>query len=250
MGCSGYQYVASPRFVPLNEKKGELTANLYPSGLQVGYAFTDKFSVFGTGYKRYPTIETANPISSNKNHRSGESKEINIGLSYFKKKKNLIYEVLIGAGLGDMTFANRFEKDKNQSAGYTFDMEAKRKNIFLQPNFSYKFNKPNIDRHLAIAVFTKFNFVQYYNIRTEGSFGSAAEPDSGIDYFRTREEAYLFFIEPGVIVKGGSKNFKGMIQISPIINLSGHALHYNIFSMNIGFTMNLNLLKEKSKNRI
>src|SRR5688500_12949123 len=73
MGCSGYQYVASPRFVPLNEKKGELTANLYLSGLQVGYAFTNKFSVFATGFKRYPTIETANPISSNKNHRSGES---------------------------------------------------------------------------------------------------------------------------------------------------------------------------------
>jgi hypothetical protein len=242
MGCSGYQYVASPRFVPLNEKKGDLTANLYPSGLQVGYAFTNKFSVFATGFKRFPTLETKNPISDGKDHRSGESKEINIGLSYFKKKEHLLYEILVGAGLGSMSFANDFKHNKNRDVNYTFEMEARRKNIFIQPNFTWKFNKPAIDRRLAIAVFTKFNFIQYYDIRTEYSAGTQAKPDSGVDYFRTQTEADLFFIEPGIVVKGGFKNFKGMIQGSPIINLSGHALHYNIFSVNMGVAINFNLL--------
>jgi hypothetical protein len=56
MGCSGYQYVASPRFVPLNEKKGDVNLNIYTSGAQLGYAFSNKFSAFATAFRRYPTV--------------------------------------------------------------------------------------------------------------------------------------------------------------------------------------------------
>jgi hypothetical protein len=243
--CSGYQYVASPRYVPLNEKKGELTANLYPSGVQIGYSFTDHFSMFATGYKRFGTIDTADPFSTEKNHRSGDSREVNLGLSYFRKTERLLYEVLAGGGAGRMTYANNFLHDKIQNQSYWFSMEADKRNVFIQPNVSWKFGKPRLDRHLVVGVFTKVNFVQYYDINTKGTPRPEADPDSGILYFGTHTEADLLFIEPGVIVKGGAKNFKGTVQASPIINASGRALHYNMVSINIGFTMKLDLLKNK-----
>jgi hypothetical protein len=252
-GCSGYQYVASPRYVPLNEKKGELTANLSSSSLQVGYAFSNKFSAFTTGYMRPPTMETVNPFigRDGQSERSGDSREINVGLSYYGKKNNILYEVLVGGGFGDMTFENNHHGAKNRDLNYHFKMQADRSNIFIQPNVSYKFFDDSKRIRLSIAVFTKFNRVYYHNIATYLSYGFTAQPsvkpdfDSGIEYFHTRMEANLFFIEPGIAFKAGTKNFKGMAQLAPVINLSGHALHYQMISLNIGLSINLNLRKNK-----
>jgi hypothetical protein len=248
-GCSGYQYVASPRYVPLNEKKGELTANLNASGLQVGYAFSNKFSAFATGYMRPPTIGTVNPFigRDGQSDRSGDSREINIGLSYFGKKNNILYEVLVGGGFGDMTFENNHHGAKSWDRNYHFKMQADRSNIFIQPNVSYKFFGDSKRIRLSVAVFTKFNRVYYHNIVTDLVASSSHKPDfdSGIEYFNTREEANLFFIEPGIAFKAGTKNFKGMAQLAPVINLSGHALHYQMISLNIGLSINLNLRKNK-----
>jgi hypothetical protein len=253
IGCSGYQYVASPRYVPLNEKKGELVANIHPSGLQVGYTFSNEFSAFATGYMRAPTIETANPLTGTdgQSHRSGDSREINIGLSYFRKKNNFIYEVLVGGGFGDMVFENDHRGAKNRDLNYNFEMHADRSNVFIQPNFSYKFFNDSKKIRLSLAVFTKFNSVYYHNIVTKLSYGYSAQPsiqpdfDSGIEYFSARTNANLFFIEPGVAFKAGSKTFRGIAQLAPVINLSGHALHYQMISINVGLAVNLNLLKKK-----
>jgi hypothetical protein len=246
MGCSGYQYVASPRYVPLNEKKGELTANLYLSSIQVGYSFSNKFSAFATGFQRIPSLGATATLDAGKNHRTCESSEINIGLSYFQKGDNSIFEILSGTGMGRMSYKNNFTHDKNQQEGYNFEMRARVKNVFVQPSFGWKPGNPDANSHFAIAVFTKFNLVHYDDIKTEGSFGSASQPDSGIDYFSKRTEANLFFIEPGVLMKFGSKTVKGIVQVSPVINASGRALHYNMISINMGVTMNFDLLKNKN----
>jgi len=250
-GCSGY-HVASSRYVALNEKKGELTANLYVSGLQVGYAFSNKFSAFTTGFMRAPTVGTVNPFTGidGQSHRSGDSREMNFGLSHFGKKNNFLYEVLIGGGFGDMTFINDHEGAKNRDLNYRFEMRADRSNMFIQPNLSYKFFNESRKFRLSLALFTKINRVYYYNIRTETISGYYENPtrpdfDSGIEYFSARSEATLLFIEPGVQVKGGWKTFRGVAQVSPVINASGHALHYQMVSINIGFSMMLNLSKKK-----
>ena len=244
-GCTGYQYVASPRFLPLNEKKGELTANVYLSGVQVGYAFSNKFSVFATGYQRFPR-ENVGDFSGggwvSTDQLEAQSSEINIGVSYFGRKENLLYEVLAGGGLGEMNFAADAES-------YSFYMEANKWNVFIQPNFSFKFNKTKINDFVSLGVFAKFNLLQYYNIETEliknpNYVGSVVD---GIEYFNGRTEAYLFFIEPGVFVKVGRKNFKGTAQIAPVVNLSGHAVRENDISFNMGFVMKLDLLKRKNK---
>jgi hypothetical protein len=251
-GCSGYQYVASPRFLPLNEKKGELTANVYLSGVQVGYAFSNKFSVFATGYQRFPRENVENigaALGGPSDERVGQSSEINIGVSYFGRKENLLYEVLAGGGLGEMSFATNDSNNKSQSYDYSFYMEANKWNVFIQPNFSFKFNKTKINDFVSLGVFAKFNLLQYYSIETElnknqNYVGSVVD---GIEYFNGRTETYLFFIEPGVFVKVGRKNFKGTAQIAPVLNLSGHAVRENDISFNMGFIMKLDLLKRRNK---
>lgn len=252
--CSGYQYVASPRYVPLNEKKGELTGNLYMSGLQVGYAFSNKFSLFATGYQRIPTVEIGNPFGGidGHSHRSGDSREINLGLCHFWKRNKFHYEILVGGGFGDMTFINDHEGAKNRDMNYNFKMQADRSNIFVQPNVGCKFRSTSGKFNLTVAAFTKFNRVYYHNIKTETSSGfssNSAKPDfdAGIEYFSSRKEANLFFIEPGLCVKGGWKNFKGTAQISPVINASGHALHYQMVSINLGWSMTLDVLKKRER---
>ncbi len=72
-----------------------MMANIYPSSLQVGYAFSNNFSVFTTGHMRFSTIETVNPLtgSDGQSHRSGDSKEINVGVSHFRKKDKFIYKI-------------------------------------------------------------------------------------------------------------------------------------------------------------
>lgn len=251
-GCTGYQYVASPRFLPLNEKKGELTANVYLSGLQIGYAFSNKFSVFATGYQRFPRENVPDIrgafFGAPTDERVGQSSEINIGISCFGKKKNLLYEVLTGGGLGEMSFATDASNNKSQTDNYSFYMEANKWNIFIQPNFSYKFHKTKVNDLVSIGVFTKFNFLQYYNIETELNRNPnfIRSVDDAIEYFNGRTEAYLFFMEPGVFVKVGRKNFKGTAQIAPVLNLSGHSVRQNDISVNMGFVMKLDLLKRRN----
>lgn len=193
-GCSGYQYVASPRYVPLNEKQGELTVNIHLSGLQVGYAFSNKFSVFTTGYMRFPTVETGNPFigKDGQSHRKGDSREINFGLSHFGKKDKFIYEVLIGGGFGDMTFESDHRGAKNREMNYQFNMQADRSNLFIQPNLGYKFFGDSRKFSLAVALFTKVNRVYYHNIKTETFVtrtpGVTPDLDDGIEYFGSRTE--------------------------------------------------------------
>jgi hypothetical protein len=120
---------------------------------------------------------------------------------------------------------------------------------FYSTELSFKFNKTKINDIVSLGVFAKFNFLQYYNIETEliknpNYVGSVVD---GIEYFTGRTKAYLFFIEPGIFVKVGRKNFKGTAQIAPILNLSGHAVRENDISVNMGFVMKLDLLKRKNK---
>jgi hypothetical protein len=249
-GCLGYQYVASPRYVPLNEKKGDGNLNLYLSSLQLGYAFSNNFSVFATGFARLPTEFRKEKWPDDTRRRSCESQEINLGLSYFTNRDKVQYEILAGGGLGDMEF---YSENKIYSGGYALTMEAQKRNIFVQPNFTYKF-KPRLRKHLAIAAFAKFNSLHYYDIsvtnRDDVPFSELSLPnslDDGLRYFGNRSEADLFFIEPGIFVKGGSENVKGMVQVSYVINAGGPSLYYQPYSINLGCSISFNLLDLRKK---
>jgi hypothetical protein len=172
---------------------------------------------------------------------------INVGLSYFSKKENCLYEVLIGGGLGDMNFTSQ---NQDSQDSYQIKMQARKTNAFIQPTLSYKLNETPA-KHLAIAAFAKFNSLYYYDILvtnshdvplSEISFQPGTKLDDGLNYFGARKDAYLFFIEPGIFIKGGATNFKAMMQISYVINLTGRELYYQPLSINLGCSINFNLL--------
>jgi hypothetical protein len=261
IGCSGYQYVASPRYVPLNERKGDINVYASLTGGQLGYAFSNKFSAFATGFKRFETVFEKNQWPDGERRRNGESREINLGLTYFGAKEKLHYEVVVGGGMGDMTFHSNYEDDGPSFAGYTMDMEADKWNVFIQPNFSYKIHE-RVNKHLALAVFTKFNSVNYYNtVLTRESFDDSIgewreiqvtdltpnpKYDEGLVYFSNHEKSNLFFIEPGVFVKGGGRYFKGSLQLSYVINAGGPSLYYQPFSLSLGCAINFNVFDLKA----
>ena len=260
IGCSGYQYVASPRYVPLNERKGDVNVYASLTGAQLGYAFSNKFSAFATGFKRFETIFEKNQWPDGKRQRNCESREINLGLTYFGAKEKLRYEVVIGGGMGDMAFHSSYIDSSPGIEGYTLDMQADKWNVYIQPNFSYKIRE-RVDKHLALAVFTKFNSVNYYNTTltrmvtdsgtkyVEQVVDLLPDPryDDGLVYFSNHEKSNLFFIEPGIFVKGGAKNFKGLIQLSYVINSGGPALYYQPYSITIGAAINFNVFDWKAE---
>lgn len=249
-GCLGYQYVASPRYVPLNEKKGDGNFNFYLSSIQLGYAFSNNFSAFATGFQRIPTEFRKTKLFDDTRRRSGESREVNLGLSYFVNRDNFQGEILLGGGLGDMEF---YSSKESHSDGYALTMQARKENFFVQPNFTYKF-KPRLRKHLSIAAFTKFNSIHYYDISvtndqdvplSELPIQSSNSLDDGLTYFGNRSEADLFFIEPGIFVKGGAENIKGIVQVSYVINAGGPSMYYQPYSINIGCSISFDLLNLK-----
>jgi hypothetical protein len=241
--CSGYQYVASPQFVPLNTKKGELQANLYPSGGQIGYAFSDHFSVFATGYKRFgPGGEIGNPANGLNKENSGVvrrgcgASEISAGIGYFKFREPFVFEALFGAGAGKMNY----EMSKDLLRNYEFKMTAQRRNLYVQPDFGIKFNK-----HLELGLFARFNFVQYNNLVTEMTQGDNPEPEKEDQVFLDRKTASLFFVESGASFKAGWTNMKFHVQLSPTVNLYPQHIRNQKINLNLGLSFNVDVIKKQ-----
>jgi hypothetical protein len=257
VGCSG-EYVASPRYVPMNEKKGDVNVNISLTGAQLGYAFSNRFSAFATGVA---TKHEGQPFIGSKDgdpKRSDESEEINLGLTFFGGKGKFRYEVVAGGGMGDMAFSS-----SKSNPSYSLDMYADKWNVYVQPNFSFKISE-RVDQHLAIALFAKFNSVNYYNTTVTGEVIDRSnremrkiqvadlspypgyDYDDGLVYFSNHEKSNLFFIEPGIFVKAGTKYFKGLIQLSYVSNDGGPALYYQPYSITLGAAINFNVFDLKS----
>lgn len=236
-GCSGYQYRASPSFVPFNEKKGVVKSNISFHTLQIGYSFAQHFSAFATGYKR--SGETFNPLGTKENsgeHRTKDtSQEICLGLSYFRKVNQFHLETLVGTGAGSMMYHNTYDLQSN----YEFDLKADKNNFFIQPNFGYK--KENVE----IVLFSRFNYLTYYNIRTTMSAGSKQTILPADSYFVGKQSANLFFAEPGLSVIAGKGLARFHTQISSPINLTANEITSPSIYLRFSCLFNFNLLKTK-----
>src|SRR5690349_14521215 len=88
--CSGYQHIATPQYVPLNSKKGDLTGNVSFRYAQLGYTVSNNVSIFATGYMRDTDDAPGDFDTFAKKEGSGtsdhddRSHEVNAGASFFK----------------------------------------------------------------------------------------------------------------------------------------------------------------------
>src|SRR4030042_1492014 len=140
VGCksNGYQYIATPHYVPNNTKKGELRGNFNLNNLQAGYSFTDHISVF-SGFRYTNHVKDWSNLTEQfytSEDRNDKSFEFTIGGSYYIHKNNLTYECLAGFGFGKIHYV-----ESHGAINYSFSFDANKMNIILQPDISYTYNK-------------------------------------------------------------------------------------------------------------
>jgi hypothetical protein len=243
---NGYQYVATPQYVPLNTKKGELNCNLNFSNCQLGYSITDHISIFSMF--RYRN-NTGSHWLIDGGYKEDKSNELSLGGSYFKSKsfdiscfkaKNfLVYECLAGSGIGNVYYLNF----KNYWPDYNFVLNAKKMNLFLQPEIGIKF----IDA-IEVGIFSRLSGYKYYDIKISAGSGASGKLDEEDNYFVNKTYAYLLFFEPGIIFKIGYKNIKLFMIASREINLKEIPINYRPENLQVGLSLNFDLLKKKTDN--
>lgn len=236
--CSGYQYVSSPQYVPLHEKKGEVVVNLSKKNAQVGYAITNNLSVFATGYQhKGKTVRFSGKENSGEARRSHECYEVNVGTGYFRTSNRLVYEVLVGGGFGKMKYTQTRDWWPDD---YQFDMSSDRINFYIQPNFGF------IDtKYFELGVFTRFNYYRYDNLKTSVIMGGNETVDERDQYFMNRQYRNLFFVEPGVVFRGGTPLVKFQTTLSSTLNIKSQDLKYRYVSLNFSLFVNVAILKQQ-----
>ena len=236
--CSGYYYTASPHHVPLNTGKGELKTNIGINSLQAGYTISNHLSLFTTGYYRYKATNISFETMLGKENsgddiHADKSYEINLGGSYFYNYNKLVFEVLFGAGIGNLEFEHVIDL---YEADYEFNLNSQKYNIFIQPNIGIKFNE-----HISLNLSTKFSQQHLYNIKTDLVWGDYTNEAISDDYFFNKSNANLYFIEPGLTFQFGGERVKMQTQIIPVFNLSETYIRYRELSLNLSLFVNLNL---------
>jgi hypothetical protein len=246
-GCTGYQYIASPAYVPLNTKKGDLKANLSYAYAQVGYTVSDHFSLFATGYRRrggtFINFESwGTKEGGGANEYKDHSAEINAGGSYFTTHKNFNYEVHIGGGAGEVYYWHKKDVELN----YEVTLNARKGNAFIQPSLSYTLPLRRIQDYLQFGAFTKFTACKYYDLDVYRNITSGpADPEDA--YFMNRDYRDLYFVEPGICVRGGSKWVKGNAIVSAPINTTGNTIRERPLNLYLSLFLNFNLLRKKEE---
>jgi hypothetical protein len=244
--CTGYQYVASPQYVPLNTKKGVLKANGSYAFAQAGYTITNHISVFGTWYKRSGGTDInfenwGSKEGSGANTYKDHSYEINFGTSYFTSlSTHLIFEVQAGTGFGKAYYNH--VKDYGASFPYTIEMTDNKTNLFVQPSIGLRF--PKLDDHFQFGAFVKIINDHYKNT---GMYTTVLHPEDKEDrYFINRPTRNLKFAEPGVCVKGGSKWVKGCATVCLPLNLEGDQIRHRPLNIYLSAFLSFDLLKKKT----
>ncbi len=241
-GCSGYQHIASPAYVPLNTKKGNLKATVFYNSLQAGYTVSDHVSIFATGYYRNGgtgfSLEKLGKEGSGADSYDDKFHEVNAGTSYFTNTKNFTYEVHIGGGFGKVYYYHT--KDLNNI--YSAEFDARKSNIFIQPSVAYKF--PNVfGDHFQLGAFTKASAVRYYDINNKSSFNTKVDEED--TYFLNTLSRQFYFIEPGLCIRAGGKHIKGNATLSFPVNVGSNEIRYRKTNLYLSVFFDLDLLNRQ-----
>ena len=267
--CMPYQYISSNQYVPLNKEKNELKVSVGLSSgpllqskyysqiintsnhiyeiinsLQIGYTLTNHLSIFSTGFNRDKWLQSTLFRDENDNSVVGNSglKELNFGGSYYMLSNNHTFEILSAFGFGKLSY--RYS-DSYVINPEDFSMNAKKLNFYIQPDYGLKLNEK-----LEIGFFTKFLYCRYYNISST-SFNIEYIKMSEHKYFIGREFANLYFIEPGFVIREGSKTCKLQLSASIAMNLNLGEVTSEPFSLKLSLLFDFDLSpKKNSKNDV
>jgi hypothetical protein len=206
--CTAHQYIPGAHYVHLHKNKGEFVANLYTllAGFQAGYTIADHFFVFATAYSKMRNTRPSGigtKESGGQETFLGTSSEINLGSGYFTRKNKIVFEVMAGGGIGRMDYSHTIDLISD----YTFSTEARKANVFVEPVFGIQ-----VDDHLEVGIFSRFNAVRYSSIKSSISTGEKGDIDKDDLAFASHNTVDVLFLEPGFFITAGWPNIKFNIQ--------------------------------------
>ncbi len=240
-GCTGYQYVASPQYVPVNIEKGKLTANFSFDYYQLGYTLTNHFSIYTTGYFRNNNGGAVNQTALTKENsgayiQTDKHKEFDLGFTFYKNLGSyLSYEIVSGIGNGISNYSN----SQDLMNDYKFSFNAKKLNIYIQPDLSFRYNK-----YFDFTVFSRLNNNRYFDINKSLTLGDRTELDKYDKYFYDRHIASLLSLEPGFQMRVGFDKIKFQFMYSKTIDLNNTGIQYRQDNLYFGLSVKLNLIKK------
>lgn len=162
---------------------------------------------------------------------------MNFGGSYYRFYNNHTFEILSGIGLGKLSY---HYKDNIVTATEEFVMNANKLNFYIQPDYSLMLNE-----NIEVGLFSKFLYCRYYNISYSVEHIEYIKL-SEHKYFIGRESANLYFIEPGLVIRGGSKLFKIQLSASKTVNLNINKIKYQPLSLKLSLLLDFDLPPKKN----
>jgi len=240
-GCTGYQYIAPPQYVPVNLQKGKLNANFSFNYYQLGYTLSDKFSVYTTGYYRNNQGGFIHSTILEKENggayiQTDKQKEFDLGMTFFKSIDNYFsYEIVSGVGSGSVEYSNT----QDLFHDYEFSFNSKKLSLYVQPDFSF-----SLDKYMDITIFSRINYGRYYDMNKSLILGEKHEPEKYDQHFYDRKNVNTLFFEPGIQYRVGWENIKFQLLYTRIFDLKSTGIQYRHSNLYLGLSLKLNLMKK------
>jgi len=236
--CTGYQYVSSPAYVPQHTAKGEGRVNLYLNGAQAGYSPINHLMFFTTAHYHSAPGGKGGIFEEKDEDRFRKtiSSDFTIGSGWYARRDRIVYEVIAGAGLGKIDYANH----RSRFYGYSLDMKANTQHYYIQPDIGF-----SVLDHFNFTVFVKTDFCRYTHITNKLSLGAYGEPEFSDQEFMRKSHVDVVMLSPGFSFQGGWKMVRFHAQLSPNFMLSGgDNIRYQPLNLNLGASL---LLSAKHK---
>jgi hypothetical protein len=240
--CAGYQHVSSPQFVPFNSKKGQLSTAVSPNLIQGGYAFHDHFSVFGSAFKRDTEdkfFDFGGKEGGGADQFQEHSREFYGGASYFNTYGLSSYEFAVGSGGGRLSYHHFKDEITNED----FRLEALKKTAFVQASYSIGLST-KVGTFLKVGPFVKIASYQYHDIKVTNTF-SDHDLYKEDRFFINKKSALVNFIDPGFVIRGGSKWIQGRMTLSTPIDVARTGIRFRNFNLSYSLFVTIQVLKSR-----
>ena len=243
-GCQVYQYNANPVTVPLFSEKGNAEATIsVNNGIfneNIAYAFSNHFLAFCNASFYYKTYGPSEPLMGSTNkYLYHSNKEITGGIGYYYKKNTTHYEILGGFGYCDDIYKHvEFQYSDGSGDNDTFSYTAYQYIYFIQPNYGIE-----LGENSKFALSAKFS-LKNYNF-TEWIKNNVMSIDyKGRDFSPESKKQNIYFIEPAITYRKGSRKIQFQVQaVSPIV-ISNNDIYIKRVSIFFGIILNMDIPKK------